>query len=85
MPPVIRPLVPQFSELLPDLEVASVQLSLQVHGQTLVSVACRLQRSADLAHLHVSVLFYLGTVAESLQLSFLVCIGHDDVDDAPLQ
>ena len=58
-----------------------MQLAFQMHRQSLVRVAGRLQRAAHLTDLHIAVLLHLGTVAKSLELGFLLLeffyFGHD--------
>ena len=38
LPPIILPLVPELGELLSDLQVSRMQLTFEMHSQTLVSV-----------------------------------------------
>lgn len=55
---VVAPITPalKLGQLISDLEVACVQLALQVHRQTLASVESRLESAANFANFHVFVL-----------------------------
>jgi hypothetical protein len=53
---VIGTLKLQVVQLLPDFGIASVQLSFKMHRESLVGIACLLQRAAHFTYFHVSIL-----------------------------
>lgn len=62
----------KFSQLIPDLQVARVQLSLQMHCKSLVSVEGRLEGATNLANFHIFVFANKSVVNQGFQLRLLL-------------
>ena len=69
---VKSPLVFKVLQLLTNLKVSCVELSFQMHGKSLVCIACWLKSTADFANLHYSILLACSLIESSFNFSLLL-------------